>query len=150
MNSIKTYLNSLGRVTRTALLALAIVVGSAGIAQAATTISTNILTGGTLGVTGLSSLGSASSTMLSANSAYFGATATSTFSSAGALTLIADLTLQNGETISNSTNAVVSIGGATDTVEILGTASTSALKVGDEPAAPTMNGMYSGTVRSQM
>ena len=144
MNSIKTYLNSLGRVTRTALLALAIVVGSAGIAQAATTISTNILTGGTLGVTGLSSLGSASSTMLSANSAYFGATATSTFSSAGALTLIADLTLQNGETISNSTNAVVSIGGASDTVKILGTASTSALKVGDEPAAPTMNGMVFG------
>jgi len=144
MNSISTYVNNLGRATRTALLALTVVFVSAGIAQAATTISTDISTGGTLGVTGLSSLGSASSTMFSANSAYFGATATSTFSTAGALTLIADLTLQNGETISNSTNAVVSIGGASDTVKILGTASTSALKVGDEPAAPTMNGMVFG------
>ncbi len=199
MNSIKTYLNGLGRATRTTILALAVVFVSAGIAQAATTISTNISTGGTLGVTGLSSLGSASSTQFSANTAYFGqtatstfsstgaltllgglsgtsgtfsttlgvtgltsliqasstrlsvfdtayfgGTATSTFSSAGALTLITDLTLQNGEVISNSTNAVVSIGGASDTLKILGTASTSALKVGDEPAAPTMNGMVFG------
>ena len=144
MTSIKTYLNSLGRMTRTILLGLAVVFVSAGIAQAATTISTNISTAGTLGVTGLSSLGSASSTQLSANTAYFGQTATSTFSSAGALTLITDLTLQNGETISNSTNAVVSIGGASDTVKILGTASTSALIVGDEPATPTINGMVFG------
>lgn len=144
MNRIKIYLNSLGRATRTSILALAVVFISAGIAQAATTISTNISTAGTLGVTGLSSLGSASSTMLSANSAYFGATATSTFSTAGALTLIADLTLQNGEVISNSTNGTVSIGGASDVVKILGTASTSALKVGDEPAAPTINGMVFG------
>lgn len=205
MNSIKTYLNNLGRATRTALLALAVVFVSAGIAQAATTISTNVSTGGTLsvtgastltgltsmiqasstrlsvfdtayfggsatstfssagalslagaltgttasftstlGVTGLSSLAFASSTLLSANSAYFGATATSTFSSAGALTLIADLTLQNGEVISNSTNGTVSIGGASDVVKVLGTASTSALKVGDEPAAPTINGMVFG------
>ncbi len=55
-------------------------------AYGATTISTNISTEGTLTVTGLSSLGQASSTMFSANSAYFGATATSTFSSAGVLT----------------------------------------------------------------
>ena len=49
MTSIKTYLNSLGRGVRTAILALAVVFVSAGIAQAATTISTNISTAGTLG-----------------------------------------------------------------------------------------------------
>ena len=96
MNRIKTYLNSLGRATRTTILALAVVFVSAGIAQAATTISTNILTGGTLGVTGLSSLGSASSTQFSANTAYFGQTATSTFSSAGALTLAGALSGTSG------------------------------------------------------
>lgn len=144
MNLTKKFFMSLGRGTRVALLSLAVVFVSAGVAQAATTISTNISTAGTLGVTGLSSLGNASSTMLSVGSAYFGATATSTFSSAGALTLIADLTLQNGEVISNSTNGTVSIGGASDVVKVLGTASTSALKVGDEPAAPTMNGVVFG------
>lgn len=144
MNSFKTYLQGLGRSTRTGLLALAIVFVSAGIAQAATTISTNVSTGGTLSVTGLSSLAFASSTLLSANSAYFGQTATSTFSSTGALTLVTDLTLENGETISNSTNGTVSIGGASDTLKILGTASTSALKVGDEPATPAINGMVLG------
>lgn len=103
MNSIKTYLNSLGRATRTALLALAIVVGSAGIAQAATTISTNIVTEGTLSVTGasaltgLTSMVQASSTRLSVHgTAYFGGTATSTFSSAGALTLVGALSGTSG------------------------------------------------------
>ena len=199
MNSIKTYVNSLGRGVRTTILALAVVFVSAGIAQAATTISTNISTGGTLAVTGLSSLGSASSTLFSANSAYFGASATSTFSSAGVLTLITPLaigsggaatttsfyggvlysdgsafrqasstallqwdpttqifttnnasttnlsvltraafgssatssfnsagalTLQNGEVITNAVNGEVSIGGASDVVKVLGTAST--------------------------
>ena len=76
------------------------------VVEAATTISTNIstdgtlsvtgastLTGnvtaaGTLGVTGLTSLGQASSTRLSVfDTAYFGGTATSTFNSAGALTI---------------------------------------------------------------
>ena len=225
MNSIKTYVNSLGRGVRTTILALAVVFVSAGIAQAATTISTNISTGGTLAVTGLSSLGSASSTLFSANSAYFGASATSTFSSAGVLTLITPLaigsggaatttsfyggvlysdgsafrqasstallqwdpttqifttnnasttnlsvltraafgssatssfnsagalslegalTLQNDEVITNATDGVVSIASTGDVVKIMGTASTSALIVGDEPAAPTINGMVFG------
>ncbi len=69
-----------------------------GLVSAATTISTNITTGGTLSVTGLSSLGQASSTMLSANTAYFGQTATSTFSSAGVLTLITALAGGSGGT----------------------------------------------------
>src|SRR3989344_9308761 len=205
MNSIKTYIGTLGRGVRTVILALAVVFVSAGIAQAATTISTSILTNGTLGatgvstfgatasttisaagllvtpgatvngtldvigistfgatasttisaagavsmpstlsVTGLSSLSFASSTLFSANSAYFGASATSTFSSAGALTLEGALTLQNDEVITNATDGVVSIAGASYVVKILGTASTSALIVGDEPAAPTISGMVFG------
>lgn len=103
MNSVTTYLNSLGRATRTGLLALAIIVGSAGIAQAATTISTNISTAGTLSVTdtstltGLTSMIQASSTRFSVHdTAYFGGTATSTFSSAGALTLVGALTGTSG------------------------------------------------------
>ena len=108
MTSIKTYLNSLGRGVRTGILALAVIFVSAGLAQAATTISTNVSTDGTLGVTGaatlsstlavtgLSSLAFASSTLFSANSAYFGASATSTFSSAGALTLVGALSGTSG------------------------------------------------------
>lgn len=97
MNSIKTYVNSLGRGVRTTILALAVIFVSAGIAQAATTISTNISTAGTLGVTGLSSLGQASTTIFSATgTSYFGGTATSTFSSAGALTLVAALSGTSG------------------------------------------------------
>ncbi|MBI3572492.1 hypothetical protein HY091_03110 [Candidatus Kaiserbacteria bacterium] len=46
MKSITTYLNSLGRPTRAAILALAVIFVSAGIAQAATVISTSITTGG--------------------------------------------------------------------------------------------------------
>lgn len=96
MNSIKKYISGLGRTTRVLILAVAVVIAGAGVTQAATTISTNISTAGTLGVTGLSSLGQASSTMLSANTAYFGATATSTFSSAGALALVGALTGTSG------------------------------------------------------
>ncbi|MBI2025634.1 hypothetical protein HYT04_02530 [Candidatus Kaiserbacteria bacterium] len=100
MNSIKSYLNSLGRGVRTTILALAVVFVSAGIAQASTTISTNISTGGTLTMTdktALAAIGQASTTMISVTSnAYFGGTATSSFSSAGALTLIAALTGTTG------------------------------------------------------
>ncbi len=144
MTLIKKFLSGLGQTGRAIGFSVFALFVAAGIAQAATTISTNVSTDGMLAVTGLSSLGSASSTMLSANSAYFGATATSTFSTAGALTLIADLTLQNSEVISNSTNGTISLAGAGDIIKILGTASTSALKVGDEPAAPTINGMVFG------
>ena len=101
MNRITSFLNSLGRSTRVLVLALAVTVAGAGIAQAtSTTIDTNVSTtnlvaSGTLGVTGLSSLGKATSTMLSAHSAYFGGIgsgATSTFSTSGALALGGALT----------------------------------------------------------
>src|SRR3989344_1459378 len=103
MNSIKTYISTLGRGVRTVVLALAVVFVSAGIAQAATTISTNVSTGGTLSVTvvstltGLTSMIQASSTRLSVfDTAYFGGSATSTFSSAGALTLVGALSGTSG------------------------------------------------------
>lgn len=69
-----------------------------GLVSAASTISTNIATDGTLSVTGLSSLGQATSTMFSAYSAYFGGSATSTFDSTGALTINGGLTVSTGST----------------------------------------------------
>lgn len=108
MNRIATYLNSLGRMARTTLVALAVVFLSAGIVQAATTISTNVSTGGTLAVTGLSSLGQASTTIFSATGvSYFGGTATSSFSAAGVLTAVGNTSL-----VTASTTGAVSIAGA--------------------------------------
>ena len=104
--------------------------------NAATTISTNIETAGTLSVTGLSSLGQASSTMFSAGTAYFGETATTSIGSTGILTF------RNSETIDNTTDDVITIGATT--LKLIGTASTSALKIGDEAAAPTINGLVHG------
>lgn len=54
-----------------------------GLVSAATTISTNISTGGTLSVTGASTLAAASTTLLSANFAQFGGTGTTTVTTAG-------------------------------------------------------------------
>ncbi len=122
MNRINMYLKDLGRGTQVFVLSLAIIFIGAGIAQAAaaTTIGTSIVTTGTLGVTGLSSLGQATSTMFSAHKAYFGGIgggATSTFATSGALDLGAGLT---GTTASfNSTFAVTglsSLGKATSTM----------------------------------
>ena len=73
--------------------------------QAVTTISTDIATGGALSVTGattltgLASIGQASSTRFSVfDTAYFGGTATSTFNSAGVLTLASALGATSGGT----------------------------------------------------
>lgn len=133
MNRIKTYLNSLGRATRTGILALAVVFVSAGIAQAATTISTNVSTGGTLSVTGastltgLTSMIQASSTRLSVfDTAYFGGTATSTFSSAGALTLVAALSGTTG-----SFSSTLAVTGET-TLSASTTVGTATLFAGDD------------------
>lgn len=117
MNRIGTYLESVTKAGRIAIIALAVIFVSAGIAQAtATTIGENISTTGTLSVTGLSTfLGGATTT---------------------------GITLLNGETITNATDGTITLG-ATNLV-MVGTASTSAIKVGDEPAAPTINGMVFG------
>lgn len=58
-----------------------------GIINAATTISTNIQTDGTLSVTGLGTLGSASTTIFSVNNtAFFGGTASTTIGVGGNIT----------------------------------------------------------------
>jgi hypothetical protein len=120
MNRIKTYLSGIGRTSRAVLVALAVIFAGAGIAEAATVISTNILTGGTLGVSGLSSLGQASTTMLSANSAYFGngATATSTFDTAGDLSVGGSLTVTGATTLSStlSVSSLALLGQASSTM----------------------------------
>lgn len=145
MNRIKTYLNGLGRATRTSILALAVVFVSAGIAQAATTISTNVSTGGTLSVTGastltgLTSMIQASSTRLSVfDTAYFGGSATSTFSSAGALTLVGALTGTSGSfsttlgvTGATTLSSTLAVTGAT-TLSASTTVGTATLFAGDD------------------
>jgi len=87
--------------------------------NASTTISTNIQTDGTLGVTGLTTLTGASTTRIS---------------------LTNNLMVNGMATTTGSSGDIATQGSVT----ILGTASTSALKVGDEPAAPTINGMVVG------
>ena len=143
---ISSFWNKIRHAALGALSVISAVTIGAGLVVASTTISTNISTDGTLDVTGKSTMVNSTSTMLSAYSAYFGGSATSSFSSAGALTLITDLTLQNGETISNSTNGTVTIAAntGTPTLKLVGIASTSALIVGDEPAAPTISGLVFG------
>ena len=100
MTSIKTYLNSLGRGVRTTVIALAVVFVSAGIAQAATTISTNILTNGTLGATGVSTFGGTASTTISvAGVLTTPAGATALFLGGASTT---QFTLLSGDTIKNA------------------------------------------------
>src|SRR3989338_2401647 len=110
MNRIKTYLNSLGRGVRTVVLALAVIFVSAGIAQAATTISTNILTNGTLGVTGVSTFGGTASTTISV------AGVLTTPSSAVALFLggasTTQFTLLSGDTIKNASASTTVLSGS--------------------------------------
>lgn len=128
-----------------------------------TVTDTSTLTGAvtmssTLNVTGLTTLANATTTNVSiSNALWVGGNATTT--SAGAISTqstlnvtglatflggatTTSLTLLNGETITNATNGTVTIGA--DNLVLVGTASTSAIKVGDEPAAPTINGMVFG------
>ena len=128
-------------MTRIISVVLAVVFGVLVISlvvDAASTISTNIETGGTLSVTGastltgLTSMIQASSTRLSVfDTAYFGGSATTSIDSTGIITL------RNGETISNATDGTITFGPAGSI------ASTSAIKVGDE-SVPTVNGMSFG------
>ena len=130
MNSIKTYLNSLGRATRTTILALAVVFVSAGIAQAATTISTSILTNGTLGATGVSTFGATASTTISAAGllvtpgatvngtldvigiSTFGATASTTISAAGAVSMPSTLSVTGLSSLSFASSTLFSANSA--------------------------------------
>ena len=98
-------------------MTLAVIVGVFAVVatvQAATTISTNISTGGTLDVTGLSSLGQASSTMLSANTAYFGGTATTTISAAGVASFPSTISVSATSSLATTTvNRFLVVGSTT-------------------------------------
>lgn len=86
------------------------------VVQAATTIGSNISTDGTVSVTGLTSLGQASSTRFSVfDTAYFGGSATSTFSSTGALSLISTLNVTGVTTLTG--NLVLTTASSTGTVK---------------------------------
>lgn len=74
-----------------------------GVVEAATTIGSNISTDGTASITGLTSLGQASSTRFSVfDTAYFGGTATSTFNSAGNLSVAGTLGATGASTLSST------------------------------------------------
>ena len=106
-------------------MAIAVVAGVMFVTMfvnASTTISTDVVTGG--GVY-------ASSTAEFDGLARFFAGASTT-----------NLTLLNGETISNATDGTITFG-ASNTV-LVGVASSSAIQVGDEPNASTINGMVMG------
>lgn len=94
------------------------VVFVAAAVNAATTIGTNISTGGTLTVTG-----NASTTLFSAyGPVYFGATATSTFSSAGALTLVSPLGVGSGGTgLTSATAGYALIGNSASALQATST-----------------------------
>ena len=129
---MKKYLSGLGRGTRALVLSLVVIFVSAGIAQAATTISTNILTNGTLSATGISTFGATASTTISAAGALvspnilingplngvgvvkFGATATSTITAAGRIGVgtSTPLDLLHVESATATSTAVVSSGAA--------------------------------------
>lgn len=120
MKSFVSYITqSVFTVVTAAVVGVLLVVG---LVSAATTISTSVLTAGgvyassTAAFDGLVSL-------------YAGASTTS-------------FTLLNGETISNGTDGTITLG-ATNLV-LVGTASTSAIKVGDEASPTTINGLVFG------
>lgn len=124
MNSIKTYIGSLGRATRVLILAIAVVIAGAGVTQAATTISTNISTAGTLSVTGLATLlGGATTTQITllAGDTIKNASASSTVIS-GALNTTGALSSSVG--VSGTTGTFSSTLSVTSLATFLGGAST--------------------------
>lgn len=108
-----------------------------GVVQAATTIGSNISTDGTVSVTGLTSLGQASSTRFSVfDTAYFGGTATSTFSSTGALSVISTLGVTGVTTLTG--NLILTTASSTGTVKFPTINSdTGAISFGDENLTTT-------------
>ena len=112
-------------------------------ASASTTISTNIQTDGTLSVTGLSTfLGGATTTTLTLLNGEIISNATDGVIQLGGIASTTSLTLLNGETITNATDGTITFG-TTNTV-LVGTASSSAIRVGDEASASTINGLVFG------
>lgn len=126
---MKTIKNIINKITQRGPVAVVLsvivsVVFITGLVSAATTISTNITTEGTLGVVGLATLqGSATTTDLSVNAtARFGGTATSTIDTAGNIvgkgtllvhgsTTLQNFTFQNAtSTHSNTATSTLSVG----------------------------------------
>lgn len=87
-------------------------------------------------------LGGATTTILTLLNGEVISNATNGVIQLGGVASTTSLTLLNGETITNATDGEVQI--TATTLKLIGTASTSALIVGDEPAAPTINGMVFG------
>lgn len=160
MNRIKMYVNTIGRGTQAIVLALAVIFISAGIAQAATTISTNVTTAGSISTTGTGTLSIAGlATFLG------GATTTEITllsgdtiknASASSTVLSADLTIGSGTTgsgdltILNNGNAAGTIATSTLSVGcILTTATSSATRIRimfNTQATTSITGTASGTV----
>ncbi|MFZ3043757.1 MAG: hypothetical protein WA058_01460 [Minisyncoccia bacterium] len=119
MNRINTYLVSLGKGARVAILSLAVVFVGAGIAQAtaATTIGSNISTTGTLGVTGVSTFTNSSTTQSAtiAGPLWVGGNATTT--AAGALSLKSTLTVAGLATLSAGATTTSLTLGSSDTIK---------------------------------
>lgn len=113
MTRMQKFLAGLGQTGRTIVVSVFALFLAAGVAQAATTISTNILTNGTLGVTGVSTFGGTASTTISV------AGVLTTPSSAVALFLggasTTQFTLLSGDTIKNASASSTVISGALQT-----------------------------------
>lgn len=145
MTNTRKLLSGIGQTGRVIVFSVFALFAAAGLAQAATTISTNVSTDGTLSVTGastltgLTSMIQASSTRLSVHdTAYFGGTATSTFSSAGALTLVGALSGTSGSfsttlgvTGAATLSSTLAVTGAT-TLSASTTVGTATLFAGDD------------------
>ena len=103
MTRIKRFLIGLGQTGRVIVVSTFALFVAAGIAQAATTISTNISTGGTLSVTGVSTFVNSSTTQSATigGPLWVGGNATTT--AAGALTLRGPLTVTNPAATSTAT-----------------------------------------------
>jgi len=115
--------------------------------QAATTISTNISTGGTLSVTGASTLTGlttmekATSTLFSAYAAYFGGSATATISTAGVASFPSTISVSATSTLATSTITRLFVGSTTPQLTsaetIIDGTSTTTLYLTTSGAAPS-------------
>lgn len=116
-------------------------VSGSGSETAAATVSLDLTNANTW--TGIQRFyGSASSTLFSAHQAYFGATATSSFSSTGALTLATPLAVSSGGTGASTLNDLITLGTHTSGNYLATLSSSGSITVGgsgSETAAGTVN-----------
>ncbi len=173
MSKISAFYKKQGLFPQTIISIILSVLFVVTVVQAATTISTNISTGGTLSVTGastltgnvtaagtlavtgLTSMVQASSTRLSVfDTAYFGGTATTTISSAGNVSVAGTLGVTGASTLTGLTSMVQASStrlSVFDTAYFGGTAtstfnSAGALTIGTSGTAVTQIRVYSPTL----